>query len=241
MMTLNLMVRSIITTIQPSTKESIFRRFKTGEYIVKGRLITIKNGLAYHFNPLLEENYLKAIGISLDNAPVGETLHIQVEGVVEITNWGLAVNTNYYAGPAGQLMPSAPDGSTTQGVTQSVGLSLTPEKLNLDFSTTVLRLVLPLGKLVALTSTGFVLADNGDITKEAMGVALTAGTVGQQMMVAIAGRLTIAGSSFAKGTRYYLEKGVVQPLPRHQSNVAGKNQPVHWESIVNYLHSHRVW
>ncbi|NBB31935.1 hypothetical protein [Cellulophaga sp. BC115SP] len=119
-----------------------FQEVLAGEYIVKGRLITIKNGLAYHFNSLLEENYLKATGISLDNAPVGETLHIQVEGVVEIANWGLAVNTNYYAGPAGQLMPSAPDGSTTQGVTQSVGLSLTPEKLNLDFSVSIINQIL---------------------------------------------------------------------------------------------------
>jgi len=60
------------------------------------------------------------------------------------------------------------------------------------------------GKLVALSSTGFVLADNSSIAKEAMGVALTAGTVGQQMMVAIAGRLTISGSTFTKGSRYYL-------------------------------------
>ncbi|NBB31914.1 hypothetical protein [Cellulophaga sp. BC115SP] len=77
------------------------------------------------------------------------------------------------------------------------------------------------GKLVALTSTGFVLADNGDITKEAMGVALTAGTVGQQMMVAIAGRLTIAGSSFAKGTRYYLGTGGAA-IATPPDNVAGK-------------------
>ncbi|NBA78895.1 hypothetical protein GOQ04_25325 [Emticicia sp. ODNR4P] len=119
-----------------------FQEVLAGEYIVKGRLITIKNGLAYHFNSLLEENYLKATGISLDNAPAGETLHIQVEGVVEIANWGLSVNTNYYAGPAGQLMPSAPDGSTTQGVTQSVGLSLTPEKLNLDFSVSIINQII---------------------------------------------------------------------------------------------------
>lgn len=60
------------------------------------------------------------------------------------------------------------------------------------------------GKLVALSSTGFVLADNGTIAKEAMGVALTAGTVGQPMLVAISGRLTISGSTFTKGARYYL-------------------------------------
>ena len=119
-----------------------FQEVLAGEYIVKGRLITVKNGLAYHFNSLLEENYLKATGISLDNAPAGETLHIQVQGVVEIANWGLMVNTNYYAGPAGQLMPSAPDGSTTKGVIQSVGLSLTDEKLNLDFSVSIINQII---------------------------------------------------------------------------------------------------
>lgn len=77
------------------------------------------------------------------------------------------------------------------------------------------------GKLVALTSTGFVLADNGSIDREAIGVALTAGTVGQQMMVAIAGRLTISGSTFAKGTRYYLgSAGAAIATP--PDNVANK-------------------
>ena len=77
------------------------------------------------------------------------------------------------------------------------------------------------GKLVALTSTGFVLADNGSIDREAIGVALTAGTVGQQMMVAIAGRLTISGSTFAKGTRYYLgSSGAAIATP--PDNVANK-------------------
>ena len=119
-----------------------FQEVIAGEYIVKGRLITVKNGLAYHFNPSLEENYLKATGISLDNAPVGETLHIQVEGVVEIANWGLIVNTNYYAGPAGQLIPNAPNGALEGGVTQSVGLSITHEKLNIDFSVSIINQII---------------------------------------------------------------------------------------------------
>ena len=77
------------------------------------------------------------------------------------------------------------------------------------------------GKMVALTSTGFVLADNGTLTKDAIGIAVSVGVNGAQMSVLTGGKFTITGATFTKGSTYFLgATGDVTVTP--PDNVANK-------------------
>ncbi|MDI9857943.1 hypothetical protein [Flectobacillus roseus] len=77
------------------------------------------------------------------------------------------------------------------------------------------------GKIVALTATGFVLADNGSLAKDAIGIAVTVGVNNAQMSVLTGGKFTISGAAFTKGSNYFLGTGGdVTTIP--PDNVANK-------------------
>lgn len=104
-----------------------------GENISGGKVVHIKDGKIYHFDPSDESLYGAAIGISNTSADVGTSVTITVTGNFVEVGLGLIPDTDYYAG-AGGILITDPTGLK---VTQLVGRSV-------DSNTIFINLQLPI-------------------------------------------------------------------------------------------------
>ncbi len=104
-----------------------------GETMGSPRIVMIKEGRAFLFDPSNEDNYERSVGINLNSVVAGTTASILRLGILKTS--GLTPQVFYYAGANGVLTTILP----TTGIFLKVGLAIDDKNLFVDFSESIIQ------------------------------------------------------------------------------------------------------
>ena len=105
-------------------------KFIAGETLGGQRVVMLKNGKAFYFDQIDENNIGYSLGMTNQAANQDDLIDIATSGVVIDNGWGLIPDTIYYLGTNGLITNLIP----SSGVFQRVGVAVDSNTLKLEFS-----------------------------------------------------------------------------------------------------------
>lgn len=102
-----------------------------GETLIIGDLVYILNGKAYLMQVADDSLYQRKVGFAITNASADLPVRIRYSGIVEKSNWNLAINKGYWATANGKITHTV----TNEKHILPVGTSMSTDKLMIHFGT----------------------------------------------------------------------------------------------------------
>jgi len=101
-----------------------------GESVGSPRVVMIEDGECFLFDPSIETNMYKRIGVTRSAVAVGDSVDVVICGELN-TGAGVAQDSIYYAGPNGTLVTVPP----TSGIIMEIGIAKDNDVLIVNLST----------------------------------------------------------------------------------------------------------
>lgn len=110
------------------------QRVQAGTDLSQGRVVYLENGKAYYADPSSGSMVNRSMGITLQAALENDSVEVQLFGIMNWPDNNLSPGTMYFIGFNGALSTSA----VGLAVVQKVGVSISTDKLVINFSSPIL-------------------------------------------------------------------------------------------------------
>lgn len=110
--------------------------YPAGENLSSGRVVIIDGGDAFYFQNTDAAHAGRAVGITTTSATTGNTVTIQVSGIVQDAAFGFAADNDLWIGADGEIFDSIP---VTGVLIQKAGVSIENDRMAIDFAIQILR------------------------------------------------------------------------------------------------------
>lgn len=110
--------------------------YTAGENLSAGRLVILQSGTVRYFQPANPAHAGRAFGVTKTSATNGQTVQVQVAGVLSDAAFSFTPDAPVYARADGELF-ATPSGT---GIVQFVGTALSANSVNINIDSSLIRI-----------------------------------------------------------------------------------------------------
>jgi hypothetical protein len=110
--------------------------YTAGENLSAGRLVILNSGTVRYFQPANSAHAGRAFGVTKTSATNGQTVQVQVAGVLSDAAFSFTPDAPVYARADGELF-ATPSGT---GIVQFVGTALSANSVNINIDSSLIRI-----------------------------------------------------------------------------------------------------
>jgi len=125
-----------VTEWQPPGASANLKSYTAGQNLSSGRVVVVDGLEAWYFQNTDSTHHGRAFGITVTSATSGNSVTIQVAGLVSDAAFGFTADKPVWVGADGEIFDSQP---VSGDVIQKAGVAYEDKKLLIDFSVSILK------------------------------------------------------------------------------------------------------